>query len=88
MMVDYPIMCHTLLPDKKEIVLVNIADISIDSKTIDLGEFRFKAFVGWDSSSFDARIGILAQSSKNENDVRLFWIIVSQPYVKVCPNDL
>ena len=88
MIIDYPIVCHTLLPDSKEVVLVNLADVSNGSKTIDLGDFRFKAFVGWDSASIDARIGIIAQNSKNENEVRLFWVIVDQPYVKVCPDDL
>ena len=82
-MVDYPILCHTLLPDNKEIVLFNLSDIHLAQKIIDLGKYRFMAFVGWDSSTFEARIGILAQNSHDEQDVVLVWIILSHPYVKV-----
>lgn len=64
-MVDYPILCHTLLPDNKEIVLFNLSDISLAQKIIDLGKYRFMAFVGWDSSTMEARIGILAQSAQD-----------------------
>ena len=56
-------MCYTLLPDNRELALVGLADESDEPiKIIDLGEFRFMSFVGWDRGSVDARIGFLAQN--------------------------
>ena len=85
-MFDYPIVCHTLLPDNRELVLANLADESCSHKILNLGDYRFKAFIEWDRCSTEARIGFLAHNSKYE--IRLFWIIWSQPFVKTSQNDV
>lgn len=80
-------MCYTLLPDDRELVLVNLAHCnSYPINIIGLGDFCFKAFVGWDRCSTDARIGFLAQNSKDE--VRLFWILWSYPFLKTRYDDI
>lgn len=65
-----------------------MADNMLTQKIIDLNDYRFMAFVGWDCQTIEARIGILAQNFKNEDDVKLIWIIVSHPYVKTNAKDL
>ena len=56
-------MCYTLLPDNRELVLVDLAyEADFPIYILSLGEYRFMSFVGWDRGSIDARIGFLAQN--------------------------
>ena len=84
--VDYPLMVYkSFMPDNRELVMVNLADLNQPQKIMHLVDMQFLCFVKHNNAEREAKIGMLCLE---DGYVRLCWIVCSQPYRKRSDDEL